>query len=142
MGDVILAEREHVPPTGVRLTDEQRTAVEWGDGPLMVLAGAGTGKTTVVVERIRHLLSTQPDLVPENILVLTYNVRAAAELIERLEQILGLETASRLWVHNFHSFGNRVLSDNRADIGLADTATCSTRWASGCCCATCDRSSR
>ena len=106
----------------LELTPEQRAAVEWGDGPLMVLAGAGTGKTTVVVERVRHLLASQPDLAPENILVLTYNVRAAAELIERLEQLLGLETASRLWVHNFHSFGNRVLSDHRADLGLADAA--------------------
>ncbi len=105
---------------GVDLTEEQRTAVEWGEGPLMVLAGAGTGKTTVVVERVRHLLQTQPDLAPENVLVLTYNVRAAAELIERLEQLLGLETASRLWVHNFHSFGNRILSDHRADLGLAE----------------------
>jgi DNA helicase-2/ATP-dependent DNA helicase PcrA len=87
----------------------------------MVLAGAGTGKTTVVVERIRHLLVSQPDLTPENVLVLTYNVRAAAELIERLEQVLGLETASRLWVHNFHSFGNRILSEHKADLGLADS---------------------
>ena len=87
----------------------------------MVLAGAGTGKTTVVVERVKRLLATQPDLAPENILVLTYNVRAAAELIERLEKLLGLETASRLWVHNFHSFGNRILSDHRADTGLVDS---------------------
>ena len=104
------------------LTGEQRTAVEWGEGPLMVLAGAGTGKTTVVVERVRHLLATQPDLEPENVLVLTYNVRAAAELLERFEQTLGLETASRLWVHNFHSFGNRVLSDHRTETGLANNA--------------------
>ena len=112
-------------PTAVRserglvLTSEQRRAVEWGDGPLMVLAGAGTGKTTVVVERVGHLLAHAAlTLAPENILVLTYNVRAAAELMERLEQLLGLETASRLWVHNFHSFGNRILSDHRADLGL------------------------
>src|SRR5688572_24889714 len=104
------------------LTPDQRAAVEWGEGPLMVLAGAGTGKTTVVVERVRRLLATQPDLQPESILVLTYNVRAAAELMERFEQTLGLETASRLWVHNFHSFGNRVLADHRADAGLAEGA--------------------
>ena len=46
------------------LTSEQRAAVEWGEGPLMVLAGAGTGKTTVVVERVRHLLATDPSLEP------------------------------------------------------------------------------
>jgi DNA helicase II / ATP-dependent DNA helicase PcrA len=106
----------------MQLTDEQRTAVEWRDGPLMVLAGAGTGKTTVVVERVRHLLSREPDLQPENVLVLTYNVKAAAELVERLEHMLGLETASRLWVHNFHSFGHRILSDHRADLGLETNA--------------------
>lgn len=88
----------------------------------MVLAGAGTGKTTVVVERVRRLLATQPDLAPENVLVLTYNVRAAAELTVRLEQVLGLEVASRVWVHNFHSFGNRVLADHRAELGLAEGA--------------------
>ncbi len=104
----------------LELTAEQLMAIEWGDGPLMVLAGAGTGKTTVVVERVRHLLATQPGLEPENVLVLTYNVRAAAELMDRLEQALGLEIASRLWVHNFHSFGNRVLSDHRAEVGLAE----------------------
>ena len=69
---MVVAERgSAVDRSGVVLTDEQRAAVEWGDGPLMVLAGAGTGKTTVVVERIRHLLATQPDLTPENVLVLT-----------------------------------------------------------------------
>ena len=102
------------------LTDEQRRAVEWGEGPLMVLAGAGTGKTTVVVERVRYLLEKDPGLAPENILVLTYNVRAAAELSHRFESAIGLERAARLWVHNFHSFGNRLLAAHRAELGLAD----------------------
>ena len=102
------------------LTDEQRAAVEWGDGPLMVLAGAGTGKTTVVVERVRYLLEQDPDLAPENILVLTYNVRAAAELSHRFERLVGLEKAARLWVHNFHSFGNRLLAAHSAELGLSD----------------------
>jgi DNA helicase-2/ATP-dependent DNA helicase PcrA len=102
------------------LTEEQRRAVEWGDGPLMVLAGAGTGKTTVVVERVRYLLERDPDLTPENILVLTYNLRAAAELSNRFESAIGIERAARLWVHNFHSFGNRLLAAHRAELGLAD----------------------
>ena len=109
-------------PRGFSLTDEQRRAVEWGDGPLMVLAGAGTGKTTVVVERVRHLLVTDPTLQPENVLVLTYNVRAAGELTDRLERALGIESASRLWVHNFHSFGFRLLNEHRAELGLAESA--------------------
>ncbi|MGA2513512.1 MAG: ATP-dependent DNA helicase [Candidatus Limnocylindrales bacterium] len=102
------------------LTQEQRAAVEWGDGPLMVLAGAGTGKTTVVVERVRYLLDRDPELAPENVLVLTYNVRAAAELAHRIERAIGLERAARLWVHNFHSFGNRLLAAHRAELGLTD----------------------
>jgi len=102
------------------LTPEQRAGVEWGDGPLMVLAGAGTGKTTVVVERVRYLLESDPGLEPENILVLTYNVRAAGELTHRLERGLGVERASRLWVHNFHSFGSRLLSAHGAEVGLGD----------------------
>ena len=44
--------------TGLELTDEQRRIVEWGDGPAVVIAGAGTGKTRVIVERVRHLLET------------------------------------------------------------------------------------
>ena len=95
------------------LTDEQRRIVEWGDGPLVVIAGAGTGKTRVIVERVRWLLETQgeatvaPDgslrcrlpvagratsepfagpLLPEQVLVLTYNVKAAKELGERIEE--------------------------------------------------------
>src|SRR3954447_5848869 len=99
MVDMLVAKR--APSLG--LTPAQQAAVEWGSGPLMVLAGAGTGKTTVVVERVRHLLATDPTLRPENILVLTYNVRAAAELTTRLEHALGIEAAGRLWVHNFHS---------------------------------------
>lgn len=87
----------------------------------MVLAGAGTGKTTVVVERVRFLLDQNPDLAPENVLVLTYNVRAAAELSHRLERAIGVERAARLWVHNFHSFGNRLLGAHRAELGLSDS---------------------
>ena len=87
------------PPT-FEPSPSQRAAIEWGDGPLMVLAGAGTGKTTVVVERVRHLLDRDRTLTPENILVLTYNVRAAGELMERFERALGVERASRLWVQH------------------------------------------
>ncbi len=108
------------------LSDEQRAAVEWGEGPLMVLAGAGTGKTAVIVERAAYLLgrgtSPPPDtsLQPENLLVLTYNVRATNELAERLERRLGAPLAARLRVTNFHAFGHHILRDERAEIGLPD----------------------
>ena len=87
------------PPRTTNLTDDQRRIVEWGDGPLVVIAGAGTGKTRVIVERVRWLLETKcaaarPDdsdsLLPEHILVLTYNVKAAKELQTRIEKAVGV----------------------------------------------------
>ena len=99
------------------LTAEQRRIVEFEDGPAVVIAGAGTGKTRVIVERVRWLLETkggpgatadppgtQDALLPEQILVLTYNVKAARELGERLEAALGPAVKARLAVSNFHSF--------------------------------------
>jgi len=105
------------------LTQEQRTAVEWGEGPLMVLAGAGTGKTTVVVERVRHLLATDPELEPENILVLTYNVRAAGELLDRFEETLGLVDGGSRYALT----GSIIATDRKA---VAD-ATNGLRFAAG-----------
>ena len=54
-----------VAPTATTLTPEQRAIVEFGDGPAVVIAGAGTGKTRVIVERVAWLLATKPDLAPE-----------------------------------------------------------------------------
>ncbi len=123
-----------LPPT--RLTPAQRRIVEWDEGPLVVIAGAGTGKTRVIVERVAHLLRTKgaldgippepaPDhdpfsgpLLPEQVLVLTYNVRAAKELSDRIEQAVGPAARSRLPVSNFHSFCHRILTDNAGEAGL------------------------
>ncbi len=99
-------------------TAEQRAIVEWRGGPLMVLAGAGTGKTTVIVERVRHLLATEPGLQPEGILVLTYNVKATEELLGRFERALGLEVARRLTVENFHGFGFGIVRRHWRELGL------------------------
>ena len=99
-------------------TPEQRAIVEWAGGPLMVLAGAGTGKTTVIVERVRWLLEMEPDLQPENVLVLTYNVKATEELLGRFERSLGLEVARRLTVENFHGFGFRLVRAHWRELGL------------------------
>ncbi|MGZ8438703.1 MAG: UvrD-helicase domain-containing protein, partial [Candidatus Limnocylindrales bacterium] len=111
-------------PTTAALTPDQRRIVEWGDGPLVVIAGAGTGKTKVIVERVRWLLETKgaadnPDpLLPEHFLVLTYNVKAAKELQARLDQVVGVANRSRMTVSNFHSFCQRILTENAADAGL------------------------
>lgn len=82
------------------LTDEERQIVEWGGGPAVVIAGAGTGKTRLIVERVRHLLTTKAaeGLFPEHLLVLTYNVKAAGELRERIEAAVGVLTAARITV--------------------------------------------
>ena len=139
------------------LTDEQRRIVAWEDGPLVVIAGAGTGKTRVIVERVRRLLETKGaahaaaaagaahaaepaavdplalpaeaasadpgdpfagPLLPEQILVLTYNVKAAKELADRLEKALGPAVRARLAVANFHSFCHRILVESAPDAGL------------------------
>src|SRR6266511_3526702 len=90
------------------LTDEQRRPV----------AGAGTGKTRVIVERVRWLLETKPDLLPEQILVLTYNVKAARELRERIEASVSAPIAARITISNFHSFCHHVLSESAAEADL------------------------
>jgi DNA helicase II / ATP-dependent DNA helicase PcrA len=100
------------------LTPEQRRIVEFGDGPCVVIAGAGTGKTRVIVERVRYLLEHGNGLLPEHLLVLTYNVKAARELQERLDQAVGPATRARMTVSNFHSFCQRILTESAADAGL------------------------
>jgi DNA helicase-2/ATP-dependent DNA helicase PcrA len=89
-----------------------------GRWPVVVIAGAGTGKTRVIVERVRWLLENREELLPENLLVLTYNVKAARELQERLDQTVGTATRARMSVSNFHSFCHRILTENAADAGL------------------------
>ena len=112
------------PSAAPALSREQRAVVEWGDGPLMVLAGAGTGKTTVVIERTARLIGrtdagvSRGQVGPGNILVLTYNVRAAAELVERCTTRLGPAVADRTWILNFHGLGHRILRDHAADAGI------------------------
>ncbi|MBA2557953.1 MAG: UvrD-helicase domain-containing protein, partial [Chloroflexi bacterium] len=100
------------------LTPDQLRIVEWGDGPAVVIAGAGSGKTRVIVERVKYLLETRESVLPENLLVLTYNVKAARELQERLDAAVGPATRARIAVSNFHSFCQRILTENAADAGL------------------------
>lgn len=98
------------------LNDAQRQAVEFGDGPLMIIAGAGTGKTTVITERIQHLISTGRTL-PQNILALTFTEKASREMEARVEENMpyGLP---QMWISTFHSFCDRVLRVEAINIGL------------------------
>jgi DNA helicase-2/ATP-dependent DNA helicase PcrA len=85
------------------LNAEQRAAVEHGDGPLLVVAGAGTGKTRVITERIRYLLESDSNLAGENILGLTFTDKAAAEMKYRVVRAAG-ERAKDVWLSTFHEF--------------------------------------
>jgi DNA helicase-2/ATP-dependent DNA helicase PcrA len=85
------------------LNAEQRRAVEHGDGPLLVVAGAGTGKTRVIIERIRNLLETNPTLAGEHILGLTFTDKAAGEMKSRVVKAIG-ERAEGVWLSTFHKF--------------------------------------
>jgi DNA helicase-2/ATP-dependent DNA helicase PcrA len=88
---------------GFPLNAEQRAAVEHGEGPLLVVAGAGTGKTRVITERIRRLLEENPDLSGENILGLTFTDKAAGEMKHRVVKAVG-ERAEGVWLSTFHKF--------------------------------------
>jgi DNA helicase-2/ATP-dependent DNA helicase PcrA len=85
------------------LNKGQRAAVEHGDGPLLVIAGAGTGKTRVITARICRLLAEQPELSAENILGLTYTKKAAGEMRSRVRRAAG-ERAEGIRLSTFHSF--------------------------------------
>src|ERR1700675_2459207 len=93
------------PPvdSGLKLNEAQRRAVEHGEGPLLVVAGAGTGKTRVITERIRHLLESNPELTGENILGLTFTDKAAGPMKSRVVKAVG-ERAEGIWLSTFHSF--------------------------------------
>ncbi|HKO05580.1 MAG TPA: ATP-dependent DNA helicase, partial [Candidatus Acidoferrales bacterium] len=93
------------------LNPEQRRAVEHGEGPLVVIAGAGTGKTRVIVERIRRLLETRADLAATEILALTYTHKAAGEMAWRVRRELG-ERAKGLVATTFHAFCKTVLQES------------------------------
>jgi DNA helicase-2/ATP-dependent DNA helicase PcrA len=105
-----------------RLNPAQREAVEHGGGPLLVLAGAGSGKTRVVTHRIARLI--EGGVPPQAVVALTFTNKAAAEMRERVVKMLGTRdsaTARALTVSTFHSFGLNVLGRERAAIGGAFT---------------------
>ena len=90
-------------PIGFPLNPEQRRAVEHGEGPLLVVAGAGTGKTRVITERIRALLEADASLAGENILALTFTDKAANEMKYRVRKAVG-ERGEGVWLSTFHKF--------------------------------------
>ena len=98
------------------LNPEQRTAVTHIAGPLLILAGAGTGKTKTLVHRIAHLIRNA-DVPPARILAVTFTNRAATEMRERVHSYVG-EEARRITLGTFHSLGVRILREHGARLGL------------------------
>lgn len=94
-----------------KLNDEQRLAVDTLDGPVMVIAGPGTGKTQILALRIARILD-QTDTQAHNILCLTYTDAGAINMRKRLLQFIGSE-AYKIHVHTFHSFCNEVIQDHQ-----------------------------
>lgn len=98
------------------LNAEQREAVTFGEGPLMVVAGAGTGKTRVITHRVAHLIATKKAR-PEEILALTFTDKAAAEMEERVDVLVPYGFAN-VWIGTFHSFGDSLLRQYALELGL------------------------
>ncbi len=94
-----------------QLNDEQAAAVRYLDGPLLIIAGAGTGKTRVITERVAFLLEHVEGLRPENILALTFTERATAEMAGRIRERLADSTEGQVRVHTFHSFALKMLQE-------------------------------
>ena len=99
-----------------KLNEQQRAAVEYCDGPQLVIAGAGSGKTRVLTYKIVHLL--QQGYEPWRIMALTFTNKAAREMRERIEPLAGPDVAAQLWMGTFHSIFSRLLRRNAERIGF------------------------
>jgi DNA helicase II / ATP-dependent DNA helicase PcrA len=98
------------------LNAEQQAAVTFGGGPLLIIAGAGTGKTTVITNRIKHLI-VERNISPSEVLALTFTEKAAREMEERIDVALPYGY-TQMWIATFHAFCDRVLRDEAIHIGL------------------------
>ncbi len=112
-------------PAVARLVDDlnpsQRAAVEHRGGPLLIVAGAGSGKTRVLTRRIAHLLATG-DAQPGQILAITFTNKAAGEMKERVGELVGAR-ARAMWVSTFHSACVRILRSESSRLDVSSSFT-------------------
>ncbi|MBF0623670.1 MAG: UvrD-helicase domain-containing protein [Magnetococcales bacterium] len=116
---------DRLPPTLAGLNPPQREAVTAGTGPLMVLAGAGSGKTRVLTHRLAHLIVTNA-CHPGELLAVTFTNKAAREMRERLVSLLaGMDrpAGGGLWIGTFHAMAARMLRSHAERLGFADNFT-------------------
>src|SRR4051794_24534198 len=111
-----------------KLNDQQRAAATHGDSPLLIIAGAGTGKTNTLAHRVAHLIKSGTK--PDRILLLTFTRRASAEMLKRVETILSAAMgkrsqtlATRVWGGTFHAIANRLLRLHAQSLGLDESFT-------------------
>ena len=103
------------------LNPSQQAAVEHGDGPLLILAGAGSGKTRVITHRIARLV--EQGVSPDRILAVSFTNKAAEEMSERMHPLLGQARTGKLWMSTFHSFGLRFLREEKKLLKLTGKFT-------------------
>src|SRR6187402_3299257 len=99
------------------LNPEQREAVLQTDGPLLILAGAGSGKTRVIAHRIAHIVSSGL-ADPDRLLAVTFTNKAAEEMRTRVETLLGVD-CRKMWISTFHALCARLLRREAPQIGLS-----------------------
>ena len=116
-----MRESEPLAPYLAALNDVQREAVETTEGPLLVLAGAGTGKTRVLTSRLAHILLTGRAW-PGQILAVTFTNRAAREMRERVAGLIG-DAVDGLWIGTFHALAARILRRHAELVGLRSNFT-------------------
>ncbi|MBT3306489.1 MAG: UvrD-helicase domain-containing protein, partial [Alphaproteobacteria bacterium] len=121
-----ISEPENAAPQGDAwyldtLNDSQRDAVQTLDGPLLVLAGAGTGKTRVLITRLAHILM-QGRAHPGEILAVTFTNKAAREMRERVAKLVG-RPVEGWWVGTFHATAARILRKHAEAVGLKSNFT-------------------
>ena len=108
----------HIDMSEIRLNPQQQEAVNAVEGPILVIAGAGSGKTRVLTARICHLIEIGVD--PYNILAITFTNKAANEMKERIDKQLGY---SNVWTSTFHSMCARILRMDCERIGYSKDFT-------------------